>query len=463
MGFILTVLSALLLTAANYYGGLYFLSWTALFPFFYYIFIIKKDEITNVQIFLNGWNLGFWILLFSGNFLYHSIKLYTSAPLIIIVLLLVGLFLLLALIYALFFLLYFQLQQRLFSENKFRPFLFAVCWTLLEFSRHYFLGFFPIANPAYSQVEFLSFIQLAELGGVWLLSFVLIFVNGLLFQLLFQKKYKNLLILSLILVLVFGFSYSRSQLDSSGLESTEKIKVGIITTQIDQSQKWSAEQLSKNLELVLNAAPKLNQTQLIIAPETNLTFDFYADEYYREDFLNQIKANFKVPVQIGSLAGKSSEAGRYNSSFLISETGEILDRYDKNLLLYFGETYPYRELLNEYTPYNFSSLNAGLKNDLFKSNNLQWKTVICSEILYPEYVKRKAEAVDFIVNQTNEAWFNESRLLKNTMWQAAVIRAVENRKTIIKTGNQAHNGIIYPNGNYQKVEQAEGYYILEFN
>jgi apolipoprotein N-acyltransferase len=51
MGFILTVLSALLLTAANYYGGLYFLSWTALFPFFYYIFIIKFKYIVFFHMF----------------------------------------------------------------------------------------------------------------------------------------------------------------------------------------------------------------------------------------------------------------------------------------------------------------------------------------------------------------------------------------------------------------------------
>jgi len=108
-------------------------------------------------------------------------------------------------------------------------------------------------------------------------------------------------------------------------------------------------------------------------------------------------------------------------------------------------------------------LNTGSKKEIFKYKNLKWKTVICSEILYPEYVRIEAAEVDFIVNQTNEAWFNESRLLKNIMWQAAVIRAVENRITVIKTGNQAHNGIIYPSGNYQKVDQAENYHILEFN
>jgi len=463
MGFILTVLSAFLLTAANYYGNLYFLSWISLLPFFYYIFILKDEEMTYPKIFFSGWNLGFWILIFSGNFLYHSIKLYTSAPALIIVLLLIGLFLLLALIYGIFFLLYFYLQQRLFIQNKFRPFLFALCWTLLELSRHYLLGFFPVANPAYSQVEFLSFIQLAELGSVWILVFVLILFNALLFQLFFKQKYKNIFVLALILIIIFAYSYTGEHDNFAGAETAETIKIGIITTAIDQEEKWTSEQLNKNLELFLKSASELNQTQLIIAPETNLTFDFKADSYYRDKFLKQIKLEFKTPVQIGSLAAKDEQKGRYNSSFLISASGEIMGRYDKNLLLYFGETYPYLEQLNKYTPYNFSSLNSGSGKKIFKSKNIKWRTVICSEILYPEYVKAASEEVDFIVNQTNEAWFNNSRLLKNIMWQAAVIRAVENRITIIKTGNQAFNGIIYPSGTYKKVDQSDNYHILEFN
>ncbi|TDO91281.1 apolipoprotein N-acyltransferase [Halanaerobium saccharolyticum] len=460
MGLILTVLSAALLTAANYYGELYFLSWAALLPFLYYLFVLKNDEITYRKIFLNGWNLGFWILIFSANFLYHSIKLYTSAPMLIIILILVLLFSLLSLSYGLFFLFYFYLQSRLFSQNQFRPFLFAFCWALFEFSRHYLLHFFPIASPAYTQAEFVSFIQLAELGGIWLLTFVLILVNGLLFQLFFQKKFKNIFIIALIFIIIFSFAYSRQQTNFAA-EGAKEIEIGIITTEIDQKRKWSSAQLDQNIALVLKAASELNQTQLIIAPETNLTFDFHSNQYYRRQFLNKAADKFETPIQIGSLAAGDSARGRYNSSFLVSESGEIAARYDKNLLLYFGETYPYQKILNKYTPYNFSSLKAGEDSKVFKNKNLSWKTVICSEILYPEYVQTESD-IDFIVNQTNEAWFNESRLLKNIMWQAAVLRAVENRVPVIKTGNQAHSGIIYPSGEYQKVNPSQNYHILKF-
>ncbi|MFW5749825.1 MAG: hypothetical protein ACOCWP_03535, partial [Halanaerobium sp.] len=206
MGFILTVLAAALLTAANYFGSLYFLSWTAFLPLFYYLYIYSS-KLSSKKIFLTGWNFGFWIFVFCGNFLYHSIKLYTSASILTIILLLILLFLLLSLIYGIFFLLYFYLQQRLFAENSVKAFFFAFCWTLFEVGRYYLLNFFPIGNPAYTQVEFISFIQLAELGGIWLLTFLLVLVNGLLFQIIFEQKIKKIIIIGILVVLIFSFAH----------------------------------------------------------------------------------------------------------------------------------------------------------------------------------------------------------------------------------------------------------------
>ena len=465
MGLILTVLSAVLLTAANYNGNLYFLSWIGFLPFLYYLYIIKEGELDYKSIFFNGWNLGFWILVFTANFLYHSIKLYTGSSFFLIILILLLLFSLMSLIYPVFFLIYFYLQRNLFNNNKFNPFLFALCWTTMEMIRYYLLSFFPLGNLSYTQAEFLSFIQLAEIGGIWIVSFILVFVNGLLFQFIFQKKFKDVFFIVILFLIIFSFSNFKEQQYLQKIKAKngyQNIEVGIITTKIDQNKKWTLKQLDQNIELTLGALSDLKQAELIIAPETNITFDFYQNSSYQRDFLAEVAKRFDNPIQIGSLASKEGVQGRFNSSFLISKKGEIIDRYDKNLLLYFGETYPFIKLLNYFTPYNFSSLNAGSTEGFFEVNNLSWKTVICSEILYPEYVQTQKN-IDFIINQTNEAWFNDSRLLKNIMWQAAVIRAVENRIPIIKTGNQAHSGIVYPSGKYQKVNPAKNYHLLKLN
>jgi apolipoprotein N-acyltransferase len=466
MGVISTILSAALLTAANYYPNLYFLSWIGFLPFLYFVFILKKGKLDYKEVFLAGWKLGFWILVFSANFLYHSIEMYTEASAFSIAFILIILFFGLALIYAVCFLIYFYFQQQFFASNQLNAFLFAAIWTLMEIVRYYLFYFFPLANLAYTQSEFLSFIQLAEIGGIWILTFIIVLVNALIFKIIFYKKIKNAFIIALIFLLVFVFANYRVETSSeytSFYAVDQNIEIGIITSRIDQNRKWNLSQLEQNLKLTLDAASKLAEAELVIAPETNITFDFQANQEYREDFLEKIAAKFKKPVQIGSLAGRNLINGRFNSSFLISPAGEIISRYDKNLLLYFGEKFPFEDILNKYIPYNFSSLNAGQQLYTFEYKNLKWKTVICSEILYPDYVKVKSKNIDFIVNQTNEAWFKDSRLLKNLMWQAAVMRAVENRTAVVKTGNHSHNGIIYPSGNYKKTAPAQNYHLLKLN
>jgi apolipoprotein N-acyltransferase len=462
MGLIAIISSAVLYSAANYSGNLYFLNWIFLIPFLYYLFITKKSKTSSLaRGFINGWLLGFFILLFSTNFLYHSIRLYTAVHPIAAVFLLLILFLILSLVYGIFVFLYLYLVKKIDLKDEFNPYLFTFSWLIFEWIRYYFISFFPLTNPAYSQAEFLQFIQLAEYGGIWILTFILILANALIFEIILKKRYKNGFVLILILLVIFANAHYK--LERQMINNNDQINIGIITTQIKQQNKWKTEQLEENNKILLAASKPLNQAQLIIAPETNITFDFYNNNYYRDDLTKKIKDQISVPLQIGSLAANNLVSGRFNSSFLLSPDGKILARYNKNLLLCFGEKFPYENLLNKYIPYNFTSLNPGNKITYFKTKNLKWKTVICSEILYPQYVKVRDKNIDFIVNQTNEAWFADSILVKNIMWQAAVFRAVENRIPVVKTGNQAYNGIIYASGEYQKVDSTVNYHILKSN
>lgn len=464
MAYFLIILSSFLYTVPLYFPHLYFLSWFSLLPVLYFIFKLKKENLNYKNTFFYGWFFGFFTLIFSANFLYQAVKIHTSFNFFLIIFLLIILFSLLAVIYGLFFLFFIYIQQSTFKDKRFSPFLMALMWTIFEFGRYHIFHFFPLANPAYTQAEFLTFIQIADLFGIWILIFIIILVNSLLFNFIFKKNYKSLIIIFLIMLAVL--SYGRLKInyyDSLEKESENQIKLGIITTDITQKDKWSAAQLDKNLDLLIKAAEFLNQTQLIIAPESNITFDFYANITYKNKLLKEIAEKFNAPVQFGALAGKSNQSKKFNSSFLISENGEILKRYDKNLLLYFGEKYPAENLLNNILEFNFSSLKEGQSSEIFDYKNLKWKTTICSEILYPNYFKHRSDSLDFIVNQTNEAWFNHSKLLNNLMWQAAIIRAVENRTPIIKTGNQSYNGIIYLSGKYKKVSSKFNYHVLKLD
>jgi apolipoprotein N-acyltransferase len=325
---------------------------------------------------------------------------------------------------------------------------------VLSFLRYKLLYFYPAGYLAVTQAEFTHFIQLAELGGFWLLTLLMLLVNAFLFQFLFEKKYKNLIYICLIFLLIFGYGSLRlNQLQ----ELQPEFSLGLITTNIIQDIKWDNNQLENNTELMLQSGSELREVELIIAPETNITFDFGRKSNRKENLLKEIDSRFQVPLQFGTLSSQAGSDQKFNSSFLISAEGEILERYNKNRLLYFGEKYPGEELINALLPYHFSSLRAGEESENFSNGNLSWKNAICSEILYSDYLLAGAAEADFIVNQTNEAWFQDSELLKNLMLSSAVLRAVENRRTVVKVGNLAHDALISPAGNYERLPEAEIY------
>lgn len=471
MNFILVFLAALILNIANYLPELYPLTWLGMLPLIAVINRLKNkdqaggqkknNQLKNLEhnqkppVFRLGWAFGFFMTAFSSIFVYYSIEEFTGFNFWLISFLLVMLYLVIGLIYGLWFKVYLKT-----AAVKFSALYFALSWLVLEFIRYKLLFFYPAGYLAVTQAEFSHFIQLADLGGFWLLSFVLALVGALLYQLVFKKEFKKLIYLALIFLLIFGYGQLRLQQYS---DLVPDYSLGLITTSISQEIKWNQSQREKNNQLMLAAAEKLNKNELIIAPETNITFDFGRGGRASEKLLQEIKNRFETPIQFGTLSTFNDSANKYNSSFLVSPQGELLQRYNKNILLYFGEKYPAEALINKLLPYHFSSLANGSEIVNFSLGDVSWKNAICSEILYTDYLLQQTAQADFIVNQTNEAWFQDSTLLKNLMFNSAVIRAVENRKTVVKIGNLATDAVITAAGRYDLLPEAEIYQSRKIN
>jgi apolipoprotein N-acyltransferase len=513
MSYLLIILSAFLLNIANYFPSLYLFSWIGFLPLFFVfeqsldrrqklrlssrkkdilsLFFDMKSYISNNRIFFKGWFFGLIYTALSAKFLYHSIYLYTKLNFFIIFSGLFVLFSLLALIYAVFFKLYFTA----FREVK--ALYFSAAWLIFTFLRYKLLHFFPIGYLAEAQAEFLRFIQLADLGGIWLLSFLLILFNALLYQILFKKQNRFIYITAVLILILLIFSYGeyslvkyqspsplklvdqqQSSKNNRAEQKTilpnflskyitpvmdEEVELGLITTDIPQQEKWLSDNVSRNMDITLAAAEELEQSRVVFAPETNITFDI-TQHRQKDDFLQQTADRFNVPLQIGSMAVREDRGGKYNSSFLIS-SGEIEERYDKNRLVYFGEIFPFADILTRLTfnNYSFNSLKAGEQTKIFRAENLSWKTMICSEILFTDFAVEEIGEADFIVNQTNEGWYRKDRVLNNMMWNNAVLRAVETRRSVLKVGNQAYDGLVYPSGNYIKTAENQLYHNFRVN
>ena len=427
------VASGILLSIPFSYPNLYFIAWLALLPGLYSLITESSSKA-----FLKGWIMGMSFLIGISYWLYHPLANFSGLSFPIILVLLLLLFAIFGLPYGIWAWIYIKLKD----NNIIHPFLLAFSWVGVEFLRFKLIPFFAFGYLGYTQVNFKSLLQLAELGGILLISFIIILFNGYLFKFLRYKHKKSLICLLFLIIIIV--SYGSYQYSNYQNENFNQIKVGIVQTRIPQENKWLPKNIEKNMNSMLKDRRDFKQNHLIITPETSLTFDLIRNEYYRDIFNKKLDL-FDTYLQVGSQSIKKNQKGKFNSSFLISPEGEIIKRYNKNRLVVFGEYIPFNKLVNSLTNINLKSLESGQQIKLFKAPFADWKTAICSEILHPLLIQQKIDKVDFIVNQSNESWYRNSNLQRQ-MWAAAIMRAVENRRSVVKAGNFAYNGVVYPSG-----------------
>jgi apolipoprotein N-acyltransferase len=150
--------------------------------------------------------------------------------------------------------------------------------------------------------------------------------------------------------------------------------------------------------------------------------------------------------------------------------------YDKAHLVPFGEYVPFKQslpwlygLLHGFTPYDYDySLTPGAHDQKpfvlpYNGGEVRFQTPICYEDAMPYRVREmvrsddpaRAKAVDFLVNISNDGWFNGSVELDQHL-ALCVFRAVENRVPIVRSVNTGISAIIDPEGRIEEVVQKDG-------
>jgi Apolipoprotein N-acyltransferase len=93
--------------------------------------------------------------------------------------------------------------------------------------------------------------QLAEYGGIYAISFWVVGINTLLFQLEFGKltvRTQQLVWGILGFIIIGSFIYGAVRMKVIGELSNSTIRVGIIQTNLDPHQKWVRSKKTKHVE-----------------------------------------------------------------------------------------------------------------------------------------------------------------------------------------------------------------------
>jgi apolipoprotein N-acyltransferase len=321
-------------------------------------------------------------------------------------------------------------------------------WVGGEWIRGHLMGGFPWGLLGYSQSLQLPVIQIAELGGVYAVSFVIVAVNAAVagcLVLRWRAALGGVAIGGALLGATLGFGAWRLDEPPAPAEAT----VAIMQPSIEQPLKFEPGHAATTLAIYFSLTRRTgaDRPDLIVWPETAVPSVLRHDaELLRS--LGSLSGAVRAPLLIGSIDAEGSSPPKLrNSAFLLTERG-IVGRYDKIQLVPFGEFVPLSGLIGFVRGWAefIAELEPGSRASVFPGPPAPFGVVICYEGIFPELVREFVQGgARLIVNMTNDAWFGRT----SGPWQHLAMypfRAVEHRVAIVRAANTGVSAFIAPTG-----------------
>ena len=238
----------------------------------------------------------------------------------------------------------------------------------------------------------------------------------------------------------------------------------LVQPNIDPSLQWTSllqEKTERELSLLSNALP----APLVIWPELPAPLYYYSDPEFREAATNIARRHGYFLFGTVAYAGENQPL---NSAVLLGPDGMIVGRYDKIDLVPFGEFVPRAfSWVNRISP-EAGDFVPGHDIKVLPAAGHKLGVFICYESAFPDLVRQfTRRGADVLVNLSNDGYFGRSEARQQHLLLARM-RAVENRRYLIRATNDGFTAIIDPAGRitrrlppYQEIASPIQYGILE--
>ncbi|MBU4479696.1 MAG: apolipoprotein N-acyltransferase [Candidatus Omnitrophica bacterium] len=353
----------------------------------------------------------------------------------------------------------FSFYSLFFPRLTSRPALFLIplLWISIEQLRGMMFSGFGWGLLGYTQYKNLTLIQIADITGVWGISYLLAMSNTALSQIFVLRRrtpWNNpAIVVPLLLAAIFyGYGAYCLHLNRQGPDITVSIVQGNIAQEIKWDPDYATAIIEKYRQLSIIAAEE--KPDIIIWPETSVP-GYLLDEPQLYSSVVELAQRLKTHLLVGSPREDYETRRYYNSVFLFSPDGHLQKFHDKIHLVPFGEYIPYKKILWFLADFPIADFSAGKKHTVFPlpaagRPNTSFSVLICFEDLFPFLVKRfRDKGAQFLLTVTNEAWFkNSTEPPQHTA--ISVFRAIENRCWFIRCANTGVSCFIDPKGVIRK-------------
>ncbi len=363
-----------------------------------------------------------------------------------------------------------------------------VLWVTFEFARYYIGAMidqtgFPWLRLGGTQTQWPVLIQIADLGGEYLLSFVVAGVNGFLVDLIFwrhaqgQRQVVRKTAFASATVAVFaagigGYGHwrlaqpvSRTGPDvclMSGLDLPPLLdRNRIAGDRNDRSPNSPFQNVS-----LQSAGDRL--PELLVWPELAFHHQVFAtidgrpamnrtaptsESKQRQPGLSYLEKNASelgVSILMGCRRSEPNGNGaeQFNSCVLVNPVSGYAGAYDKHRLVPWAEFLPFGMVLidvDRSKHYEHGSQTRSLRLHVVKSDrDYQVGCLICYDVCFSDLVLRLGRhdgaSPDFFVQCGDEPFY--SRDLQRAMFRMTQLRAIENRRAIVRNSTNGVSGIV---------------------
>lgn len=348
----------------------------------------------------------------------------------------------------------------------------AGAWVVFEWLRTWLLWGFPWAPLSLSQWERPVVLQIAAWTGAYGVSFLLVFFNLCVAQMLrhrFVRRERKMWTgwFSPDLYLGMGALGLCIYVFFSVLPGPDSAKpmftAAVVQPYIPPELKWDTARELENLEILERQTRFVAnlESDVILWPEAATPWPIMGTPQM-EARVARLVNEIGRPILMGNLAEDAVTGAWSNGAFLVEPGAGLSEQwYAKRELVPFGEYVPpYLSFIDKVVPVGGSFLPGGevglidlpIGEAIYRVGSL-----ICYEDVFPRLARESARAgADVFFVATNNAWYGEEG---GAVQHAAhsVLRAVENRRPVMRAGNGGWSGWIDSYGTVREVlVDAEG-------
>lgn len=255
-------------------------------------------------------------------------------------------------------------------------------------------------------------------------------------------------------------------------EKSNPMEIVVVQPNIDPYNEKFTAGLNGQINKITKLADSIitDKTDLVMAPETALSYEFDEDQFNNYPFsalLDSATARWDCDLLIGAstvraFEKRNSDASRpftdgpgfwesYNTSLLLNPDGEAKFIHKSKLVLGV-EKIPFISMIPFLEEFSIDQGGAsgtlGIEKEpqVLKTKNGIIAPIICYESIYGEFVAQQVrKGAEIIAIITNDGWWSETPGYKQHM-SFARLRAIENRRSVARSANTGTSGFINQRG-----------------